>query len=131
MGTFSCPIEVFSEDGSRSVTIEALVNTGSCFTRLPDSLLRELGIVPSRRIESELADGSVVEDEIGYVRVRLQGIESATIAVFAAESAPARLGHYTLTGSRLAVDPVNLCLVPTLALRPTRSNPQLYAKKPS
>lgn len=117
MGTFSHPIEVFSVDGSRSVTVEALVDTGSTYTRLPADLLRELGVAPSRRIQFELADGNVIEDEIGEVRVRLQGIELNTIVVFAEEGAPALLGAYTLEGALLAVDPVRLRLVPSRALR--------------
>lgn len=117
MGTFSCPIEVFSNDGRRTATVEAMVDTGSTYTCLPGDLLRELGAAPSRRIEFELADGSVIEDEIGEVRIRLQGIELNTIVVFADAAAPALLGAYTLEGALLAVDPVRLRLVPSRALR--------------
>ena len=43
MGTFSHPIEVFSADGSRSVTVEALVDTGATYTCLPGAVLRGVG----------------------------------------------------------------------------------------
>lgn len=112
MENFTCPIEIFSADGSRSVTLDAVVETRNCFSCLPGALLRELGIAPFRRIESELADGSVVEDEIGYVKVKLQGTETTTIAVFAADTDPVKLGHYTLTGAMLTVDHDGSCLVP-------------------
>ncbi len=131
MGTFSHPIEVFSSDGRRSMTVDALVDTGSTYTCLPGSVLRELGIFPVRRVQSKLADGSVIDDYLGEARVRLQGVESTTIVIFAEESAPALLGAYTLEGSLLVVDPVELRLVPTIALKMTRSNPQLYATKSS
>ena len=120
MGTFSHPIEVFSADGSRSVTVDALVDTGAIYTCLPAPLLRQLGAMPNRRIQSRLPDGSIVEDEIGEVRVRLQGIELTTIVVFDAADLPARLGAYTLTGAALAVDPVERRLIPTLVRRPHR-----------
>ena len=120
MGTFSHPIEVFSADGSRSVTVDALVDTAAAYTRLPAPLLRQLGARPSRRSQSRLPDGSWVAEEIGEVRVRLQGVELTTIAVFAAADRPARLGAYTLTGALLAVDPEGQRLVPTLARRPSR-----------
>lgn len=120
MGTFSHPIEVFSVDGSRSVTVDALVDTGATYTCLPGAVLRELGIVPDRKAQAELADGSVIEDEIGEVRIRLQGIELKTIVVFAAAGEPARLGAYTLTGALLVVDPVKQQLVPGVALRISR-----------
>lgn len=122
MGTFSHPIEVFAADGSRTVTVAAAVGTGSTYTCLPAELLRELGAAPGRRIRFELTDGSVIDDEIGEVRVRLQGIELNTIVVFAEEGAEARLGAYTLTGALLAVDPVELRLVPAIALKMGRFN---------
>ena len=120
MGTFSHPIEVFSADGSRSVTVDALVDTGATYTGLPGAVLRELGLAPERKIQARLPEGGGVEEEIGEVRVRLQGIELTTIVVFAAAATPARLGTYTLTGALLAVDPVERRLIPTLVRRPSR-----------
>lgn len=120
MGTFSHPVEVFSVEGSRSVTVDALVDTGTTYTHLPAELLRELGATPSRRIQSRQIDGSVIEDEIGEVRICLQGIDLKTIVVFSAAGDPARLGAYTLTGALLVVDPVKQQLVPGVALRISR-----------
>lgn len=117
MGTFSCPVTVIAADGSRDVTIAALVDTGSTYTCLPSALLRELGITPIHSIRTELADGSIVEDAIGEARVRVQGIERHTVVIFAGEGAPALLGAYTLEGALLAVDPVEQRLYPTRALR--------------
>ena len=117
MGTFTYPIEVISADGSTSETVEATVDTGSTYTCLPAALLRELGITPIERIKSELADGSIVEDAVGEVRVRVEGVERSTIVIFAEEGAPALLGAYTLEGALLVVDPVRQRLAPTHALR--------------
>ena len=117
MGTFTYPVEVISADGSRSEVVYATVDTGSTYTCLRASMLRELGIVARRRIRSELADGSIVEDPIGEVRVRVEGVETTTIVVFVDDSAPALLGAYTLEGALLVVDPVRQRLAPTHALR--------------
>ena len=122
MGTFSYPLEVIAADGSRSATVSTLVDTGSTYTCLPASLLRELGIAPVERIRTELADGSVVEESVGEARVRVEGIERSTIVIFAGEGAPALLGAYTLEGALLVVDPVRQRLRPTHALRYRRSN---------
>ena len=122
MGTFSYPLEVMAADGSRSATVSTLVDTGSTYTCLPASLLRELGIAPVERIYTELADGSVVEESVGEARVRVEGIERSTIVIFAGEGAPALLGAYTLEGALLVVDPVRQRLRPTHALRYRRSN---------
>ena len=117
MGTFSCPIEIISADGTRSKTVDTLVDTGCTYTCLPATLLRELGVAPRRRIQSELADGSIVEDTIGEARIRIEGVEMTTIVVFVGEGAPTLLGAYTLEGALLVVDPVRQRLVPTHALR--------------
>ncbi|MCY4557376.1 MAG: retroviral-like aspartic protease family protein [Chloroflexi bacterium] len=120
MGTFTYPIEVISADGSRSETVDATVDTGSTYTCLPSDLLGRLGVAPRRRIQSELADGSIVEDAVGEARVRVEGIETTTIVVFVDEAAPTLLGAYTLEGALLVVDPVRQRLAPTHALRYAR-----------
>ncbi len=112
MERFSVPIEIFSADGARSVTIDAVVDTRTCFPCLPGFLLRELGLVPDRTIQSQFPDGRVVDDEVGSVKVRLQGVDATTVAIFGAESDPAILGHLVLTGTMLAVDPDGKRLVP-------------------
>ena len=121
MGTFTYPLEVISADGSRCEMVDATVDTGSTYTCLPATMLQELGITPIERIKSELADGSIVEDAVGEVRVRVEGVERSTIVIFAEEGAPALLGAYTLEGALLVVDPVRQRLAPTHALRYGRS----------
>ncbi len=120
MGTFTYPIEVISADGSRTERVDATVDTGSTYTCLPASLMRDLGIVADRRIRSELADGSIVEDPVGEARVRVEDVEITTIVIFTDEGAPALLGAYTLEGALLVVDPVHQRLAPTHALRYSR-----------
>ena len=117
MATFTYPIDVVSADGSRTEKVDATVDTGSTYTCLPSTMLRNLGIVPYRRIQSELADGSIVEDDLGIVNVRVEGIEAPTLVIFTDEGAPALLGAYTLEGALLVVDPVRRRLAPTHALR--------------
>lgn len=122
MGTFTYQIEVISADGSRSEMVDATVDTGSTYTCLPADLLGRLGIEPRWRIQSELADGSIVEDPVGEARVRVEGIERSTIVVFVGDGAPALLGAYTLEGALLVVDPVRQRLAPTHALRYRRGS---------
>lgn len=120
MGNFSCPIEVFSEDGSRSITIDALVDTGATYTCLPEALLRDLGITPSRRVESVLADGSVVEDDSGIVKIKVQDDEIVTYVVFAREHEPTLLGAIALETALLTIDMAGKRLVPARNLKMAR-----------
>ena len=113
MGTFFWPITVESSDGE---TVEALVDTGASYTSLPASMLRRLGIVPRRRLEFELADGSVIEQNIGEATVRIDGVEATSIVVFADDGTPPLLGASTLEGVTMVVDRVAKRLAPTRAL---------------
>ena len=117
MGNFRCPVEVYSEDGSRSHTVDALVDTGATYSCLPGRLLRDLRIVPIMRVESELADGSVVEDDAGVVKLRFQDSEIITYVVFAREHEPSLLGAIALETALLAVDPARKRLIPTRNLK--------------
>jgi predicted aspartyl protease len=116
MGTFHWPLTVLSADGDREETVQALVDTGASYASLSASMLRRLGIVPQRRLEFELANGEVIEQEIGEARLRVEGVEATRIVVFGAENAPLLLGADTLEGVTMVVDPVGRRLAPTRAL---------------
>lgn len=116
MGTFSHPIEVGDPQGQRFEQVEALVDTGATFTVLPGSLLRRLGIPAQRRARFRLADGSVLERDVGETKVRLNGLVVTTTVVFGEEGSPSLLGVVTLETALMAVDPVRQQLTPTEAL---------------
>lgn len=112
MACFEVSLEVGTPQGDSFEAVQVLVDTGSFFTWLAPSLLARLGVVPSSRSPFQLADGRIVEKDMGETRVRLDGQERTTLVVFGNENAPALLGAYTLEGFGLAVDPVNQRLVP-------------------
>ena len=112
MGTFTVTIEVGDPEGKRFERLEALVDTGSTNSALPASTLRELGVTPYRTGSFELADGTVVEAEIGRTWVRVNGDQELTQVVFAAEGTEPILGAVTLEELGLGVDPVKGALVP-------------------
>ena len=114
--TFSHLVEVSNMDGRRFESVDALVDTVSSYTVIPANLLRGLGIVPQERIEVELADGRIIERDIGEARIRVGGRNAATLVVFGDEGVSALLGAYTLEGVSLAVDPVNKRLIPAGAM---------------
>ncbi len=116
MGTFHWPLTVLSADGDREETVDALVDTGATYTSLPASLLSRLGVVPQRHLEFELANGEVIEQQIGEARLRVDGVEATRVVVFGTDDAPALLGADTLEGVTMAVDPVGKRLLPTRAL---------------
>ncbi|MSQ12764.1 MAG: hypothetical protein EXR47_01215 [Dehalococcoidia bacterium] len=106
MGTFRVTIEVGDLQGSRFVSVEALVDTGATYTELPASFLRSLGITPHQRRRFELADCRFVERDMGRCWVRLNGQSDIVPVVFSEGGAPALLGAVTLEIFGLAVDPI-------------------------
>ncbi len=112
MGTFDVPVRISRVNGGASVDIETTVDTGSAYTTLPASVLRELGVEPFDVRRFVLADGHMVETEIGEARATLGDQSVATVVAFGEEGSPPLLGAYTLEGLGLAVDPVLQRLVP-------------------
>ncbi len=111
MGTFRVRIEVGDPHGERFLPVEALADTGATYTVVPASLLRQLGVVSHRRVPVILADGNRREWDLGRAWVRVNGQAEPSLVIFGDETQDPILGAYTLTGLRLAVDPVNRRLV--------------------
>lgn len=112
LGVFNWPIRLESMDGERSLTIEAMVDTGASYTIVPANLLKDLGVSPIDKISLVLADGRPVEYDIGEARATINDRSIPTLVVFGEDNARALLGAYTLEGLRLAVDPAHGRLVP-------------------
>lgn len=112
MGTFEWPLQIAGSGGERFAAVEAAVDTGAFYTMVPARLLRELGVEPSARRRMRLADGRIVDVDIGEARVTVNGETVMTQVVFGEDDAPSLLGAYTLEGLALAVDPVDQRLIP-------------------
>ena len=116
MGTFQVSIAVGDPAGQQYESLEALVDTGVTYSTLPGSLLQRLGVPSSRRVEFELADGTIIERDVGQTWVRIDGATAIVPVVFAEEGSEPLLGSVTLEIFLLAVDPVRQRLVPVLGL---------------
>jgi len=111
VGSFSVRFEVGSMDLSSFQEIEALVDTGSTFSRFPASLLLELGHRKTGRERFRIGDGRIVEYDLADVPVRIgEKIRITTCIWDEAETKPV-LGSVTLEQFLLAVDPVEQRLV--------------------
>ena len=119
MGTFRYPLEIGSPDGGRYERVDALVDTGASYTAVPADILRRLGVTVHDRVPFVLADGRLIERDVGQTWVRIDGKEVITLVVFGDEEAATLLGAYTLEGLRLGVDPFNHRLIPVPGLMMT------------
>ena len=112
MGTFECSVSIVGPNSQRSEAIEATVDTGAFYSVAPARLLHDIGVERSFRRRMRLADGRVVDADIGEARMTVNGESVTTLVIFGEDDAPSLLGAYTLEGLALAVDPVDQRLVP-------------------
>ena len=116
MGAFSVTIGLGDPQGQRFEDVDALVDAGATLTSAPASLLRQIGVTPTRKGTFRLANGRQVEMDMAETRVSVEGLETTTWVLFGEEAAPALLGAMTLEGLLLGVDPFNRRLVPVEGL---------------
>ena len=116
MDVFSVRARVWNpRDLSKVLEVELLVDTGSTYTVLPGSVLRELGVGVLRVARLRLADGRVVDKPLGEIGIEIEGYRaSATLVVFG-EEGTYLLGSVTMEQLGLAPDPVEKKLKPVEA----------------
>lgn len=83
MGTFKVHLEVANRDlVSAFEPVEALVDTGSLYSKFPGFFLEKLGVERSERERFQLADKTYRYYDIGQARMRLDGRERTSVVVF-------------------------------------------------
>ena len=112
MGTFQVEMGIGDPERQHYEYVEAHVDSGSTYNILPASLLRRLGIEVQGSGTFRLADGRRIEREMGETRVRLNGEEFTAPVIFGEEGVQPLLGAVTLEIFRLAIDPVDMRLIP-------------------
>ena len=117
MGTFYVTIQVSDRFRERYAHIDALVDTGSTYTSLPEGLLDELGIERETTGNFELADNRIVEYALGETRVRIGEREHTVLVMFAPDDETPQVGKITLNILGFGIDPIAETLVPVNALR--------------
>ena len=116
MGTFFTPVEIAGPDQERFETVDALVDTGATYSTLPASMLHSLGVSPLVNQEFRLANGEMIHRDIGVANVRIDERVRITPVVFSDERSHQILGALTLEQFSMAVDPVEMRLVPIPAI---------------
>ena len=116
MGTFYVKIEVGDIQGQRLEQMNALVDTGAVTTVVPASILRRLGISPTKSKTFEYANGERVELDMAPATVRVDSDATPTWVIFGAEQDGVMLGAHALEGLLLGVDPYGQRLIPVHGL---------------
>jgi aspartyl protease family protein len=113
MGTFSVRVEVSGSKSGPFVPLDLLVGTRATYTVLPRDLLEALGVEAHYHGEFVLADGSVVERDVGRVWMQFENRLEYTFVVFGEDRL---LGAVTLEELNRAVDPIQQRLVAVMGL---------------
>ena len=123
MGTFKVTMGIGDPQGHEYESVEALVDTGTTYSTLSASFLRRLRVEINRRVEFELADGSIIERDVGQTWVQINGDTAIVPVVFADDGSAPLLGAVTLEIFLLTVDPVRQRLVPARGLLMSQGTP--------
>ena len=111
VGTFSVDFTLWSGDGTRSLDLNGLVDTGASYTLIPAALLDDLGVARRETLTFRLADGSTQEFDIGWADIELEGRTKPVYVVFGPDNR-ILLGAMALEAFALAADAKNRRLVP-------------------
>ena len=106
MGEFTWPVGVWSADGERMETVDALVDTGASYSLFPRSMLERLGIAKRFVLPFEQADGSVIERDVGLTMLSINDTESSMRVIFGEDDAESLIGSNALQEFLLTIDPV-------------------------
>ncbi|MBI1870561.1 MAG: hypothetical protein HYS07_05125 [Chlamydiae bacterium] len=99
-----------------TLPLEVLVDTGSELTWLPAEVLMGIGVLPLRKRSFQTATKQLVEREVGYAVLRVEGFETIDEVVFAEKGDMHLLGVRTLEGFGVMVDNIAHRFVATTTL---------------
>jgi predicted aspartyl protease len=102
MGTFFTEVQLAPPARpDRRETVKLLVDSGSMYTWVSATVLRDLGVQPTERGAAEIL-------------ITLEGRTPHTLCLFGEPNDLEVLGAYTLEGFGLAIDPVQRRLIPAI-----------------
>jgi clan AA aspartic protease len=111
MGTFVTQVEVGNMNGGDFMQVEALVDTGSLHSVIPESDSEQLHMQQEGHEEFQLADGSLVVYPVGTARVRVHGRTRGCPIIFGPDT-DYILGATSLEILGFMVDPIGEQLIP-------------------
>jgi aspartyl protease family protein len=100
----------------RSEPVRVMVDSGSALSWMPAEALTKAGIMPRRKRRFRMADGRVMERDVGYCILEAQGFSTNDEVVFAEPGDMYLLGVRTLEGFGVVVDAIAHRLLSTFTI---------------
>lgn len=108
MGVTHVTTQIFDlNKTSEPYEAEFLVDTGAIDCLAPAEELEKIGIRKEGKSVYELANGEVVEYELGFARIAFMGQETVSQVIFAPKGVEPILGVVVLENLGFVVDPVS------------------------
>jgi predicted aspartyl protease len=104
-----------SHEGEPARQVRFLVDSGAIYSVLPASEWRALGLVPQRRMQFVLVDGTSIERDVSHCMFVYAGVRAPSPVVLGQPGDEALLGTLTLEAMGLVLDPFNRTLRPLRA----------------
>ena len=95
-----------SEGEQQSYTATFLVDTGAIDSMVPATVLKELGIEPTRKEWYEMASGKLEQFDVGHAFMAFLGTEIPGQIMFGPDDSEPILGVLALEAAGFVVDPV-------------------------
>ncbi len=100
----------------RSEPVRVMVDSGSELSWMPGDALKSAGITPRRKRRFRMADGRVMERDVGYCILEAHGFSTNDEVVFAEPGDMHLLGVRTLEGFGVMVDAIAHRLLSTVTI---------------
>lgn len=104
MGETRAALKIHGMNG-RVAELEALVDTGATFTKVPKAVAEELELEVKYETEVELADGRRVKRGLALAELELAGVRRPVLIAIGGEERPL-IGYTTLEVLGLKVNPL-------------------------
>jgi predicted aspartyl protease len=111
MGLVHVDVEV-SREGGPARSVRFLVDSGAAYSVLPPDDWRALGLVPTRRMDFVLADGTTIHRDVSHCLFTYHGVCAPSPVVLGEAQDDALLGTVTLENLGLVLNPFDRTLRP-------------------
>ena len=110
MGETYANLTIHGPLGTRAVS--ALADTAATFTKIPGSVVRELGIEARFDTPIELGDGRTITRQLALAEVEIDGVRRPVLVALSEDHEPPLVGYTTLEALGFKVDTVTRVLEP-------------------
>lgn len=115
MGEIQIRFKVYGE-GEQAVELEAIVDTGSTFSKIPERIVSRLGLPTKGEAEVELGNGSIIKRMLVLAEMEIDGIRRPVLATVGGEKEKPLIGYTALELLGFKVNPVTRRLEKTVSI---------------